>query len=340
MSVTNFWEGEPRDDHGKWTSGGSSSSDKTQSIESLREKLEQETWPVMRSARGNYDAWFPPPASVTVGHLDRMATLLHSWSQADHWGDSAFRDHFLSQLHRQDLSNGLRGSARALRDAKTPQDQAAAGKDLSAQIRLYNPEHWVADLPILQQRADSALSLGGPPESLKAYGPVTEITNFEYAGRKAQLLRKSLPPGYEPIQKNAQGCPSPPSWPASPPAVAVPPAAPVPIASPGQNALSSTTSKTGPLPFPLPKDPNDLITQHGYIDTSHPSAAASGRLKFENPGTGDVLEFDRSKPGDTGFGGVDHYHRQNPNRTSKKDKYLDKNGNPVKEHSKHSHLVP
>jgi len=223
MSVTNFWEGEPRDDHGKWTSGGSSSSDKTQSIESLREKLEQETWPVMRSARGNYDAWFPPPSSVTFGHINRMATLLHSWSQADHWNNEDFRNYFLSQLHRQDLASKLRGSARALREAQTPQDQAAAGKDLSAQIRLYNPEHWVADLPILQQRADSALSPDSPPESLKAYGPVTEITNFEYAGRKAQLLRKPLPPGYEPIKKDAQGHPITPILAGKPAKAAAPP---------------------------------------------------------------------------------------------------------------------
>ena len=89
----------------------------------------------------------------------------------------------------------------------------------------------------------------------------------------------------------------------------------------------------------LPKNPDDLLNQ-GYVETSHPDAAAAGHRTFTNPETGDTVRFDEGTPGQPGYEGVDHYHRDNPNSTGKSDTYLDKDGNPVPKGSKPSHLLP
>lgn len=56
--------------------------------------------------------------------------------------------------------------------------------------------------------------------------------------------------------------------------------------------------------------------------------------------TGEIIEFDKGKPGEPGHKGRDHYHRPNPNRTGRSDWYLDINGNPVSDYSPASHLYP
>jgi len=88
----------------------------------------------------------------------------------------------------------------------------------------------------------------------------------------------------------------------------------------------------------LPKDPDDLVEKYGYNETSHPDAVAKGHRRFKNSSTGDTLEFDKGKKGESGHKGRDHYHRLNPNKTGKRDAFLDKNGKPVPKGSKASHL--
>lgn len=89
----------------------------------------------------------------------------------------------------------------------------------------------------------------------------------------------------------------------------------------------------------LPASPDELLNK-GYIETSDPRAAAAGRRTFENPRTGDRLDFDKAEPGAEGFRGRDHYHQSNRSATSKVDQYLDKNGNPVPRGSRAAHLLP
>jgi len=89
----------------------------------------------------------------------------------------------------------------------------------------------------------------------------------------------------------------------------------------------------------LPKNPDDLL-KRGYKETTHPDAAANGVRRFENPETGDKLEFHKGRPGESGYKAEDHYHRPNPNKMGKRDYYLDKNGNPVAKGSDESHLFP
>lgn len=89
----------------------------------------------------------------------------------------------------------------------------------------------------------------------------------------------------------------------------------------------------------LPSNPDELLDQ-GYVETSDPRAAAAGRRTFENPETGDRLDFDKGEPGADGFRGDDHYHQTNNNATGKGNQYLDKSGNSVPRGSKASHLLP
>ena len=90
---------------------------------------------------------------------------------------------------------------------------------------------------------------------------------------------------------------------------------------------------------PLPANPDDLLAQ-GWRETSDPEAAAAGHRTFVDPETGAVIRFDKGRPGQPGFEGQDHYHWLNPNRTGKRDDYLNQNGKPVARGSTPSHLRP
>ena len=79
----------------------------------------------------------------------------------------------------------------------------------------------------------------------------------------------------------------------------------------------------------------------GWIDITDPRMTANTNMKeFTDPVTNLRVRFDPGKPGNPGFEGVDHYHVYNPYSTSKRDLYLDKNGNPVSKGSKASHIIP
>jgi hypothetical protein len=96
---------------------------------------------------------------------------------------------------------------------------------------------------------------------------------------------------------------------------------------------------TGDCDKPLPENPDDLL-EEGWEETSHPKAKEAGRRTFKNPETGEEIIFDKGKPGQHGWEGRDHYHRPNPNSTSRHDEYLDINGDPVRRGSGPSHIPP
>lgn len=52
------------------------------------------------------------------------------------------------------------------------------------------------------------------------------------------------------------------------------------------------------------------------------------------------VRFDYAKEGAPGFEGKDHWHVYNPYTRNKLDTYLDKDGNPVKDGSDPSHIIP
>lgn len=95
--------------------------------------------------------------------------------------------------------------------------------------------------------------------------------------------------------------------------------------------------KKGSADKSLPKDP---FNDPKYENVSNPKAAEKGHYQFRDKDTGEIVNFDKGKPGASGHEGFDHYHRVNPNRTSKLDHYLDGQGNPVPKGSDASHIYP
>lgn len=64
----------------------------------------------------------------------------------------------------------------------------------------------------------------------------------------------------------------------------------------------------------------------------------SGSRNFKNDKTNEEIRFDPGKEGKPGWEGKNHWHRLNPNRTSKGDEYLDRFGNAVPRGSGPSHI--
>lgn len=84
----------------------------------------------------------------------------------------------------------------------------------------------------------------------------------------------------------------------------------------------------------------DSLLSKGWVEISHPQQATNGSHTYQDPQTGLKIRYDEPKPGASGFAGKDHYHILNPNATSNKDLYLNKEGNPVAKGSKPSHILP
>jgi hypothetical protein len=88
----------------------------------------------------------------------------------------------------------------------------------------------------------------------------------------------------------------------------------------------------------LPDNSDELLNDPNWEETTHPKAEENGHRTFENKATGGKLRYDEGTPGETGHKGESHWHRPDPDSTSKRDKFLDPNDNPVPEHSDPSHL--
>lgn len=109
--------------------------------------------------------------------------------------------------------------------------------------------------------------------------------------------------------------------------------------SSSEDQSDSDVSSSEGKPEGLPENPDDLL-ERGYVETSHPDAAANGHRTFVNPETGDEVRHDKGEEGKPGHRGQDHYHRSNPGSTSRHDEYLDSDGNPTPSGSDASHLPP
>ena len=86
--------------------------------------------------------------------------------------------------------------------------------------------------------------------------------------------------------------------------------------------------------------PNQMLLDPNWKETSHPNAKEAGHREFENTETGEKLRYDEGKSGETGHKGESHWHRYNPNSTSRLNEYLDENNNSVPRNSPESHLYP
>lgn len=89
----------------------------------------------------------------------------------------------------------------------------------------------------------------------------------------------------------------------------------------------------------LPENPLDLLRE-GWEDISHPAEKSNGSMVLREKLTGLKIRFDEAKPDGNGYAGKDHYHIFNPNTVSRRDRYLDINGNAVAKGSSASHILP
>ncbi len=96
-------------------------------------------------------------------------------------------------------------------------------------------------------------------------------------------------------------------------------------------------SKKGSVDPTLPINP---FKDPGLEDISHPDGKANGHYEFKDRKTGKILEYDKGQPGANGHKAYDHYHRPNPDKTGKRNRYLDGAGRPVPDGSEASHLYP
>ncbi|MDP1834319.1 MAG: RHS repeat-associated core domain-containing protein [Chlamydiales bacterium] len=109
----------------------------------------------------------------------------------------------------------------------------------------------------------------------------------------------------------------------------------------GCKAIDSSVSKTEWREEKFPGAPQDLEKDSRWEEISHPQARGRGRRRFKNRDTGEILEYDKGRPGEPGHRGHDHYHRPNPRSDGRSgEEYLDHIGNPCSDGSNRSHLYP
>lgn len=87
-----------------------------------------------------------------------------------------------------------------------------------------------------------------------------------------------------------------------------------------------------------PSSPEDL--GEDWEDVTDPRNNTGSR-DFENKKTGEKVRWDPAKDNPKSpdsWDGKNHWHRYNPNKTGKKDYYLDKDGSPVPKGSEASHI--
>ncbi len=111
------------------------------------------------------------------------------------------------------------------------------------------------------------------------------------------------------------------------------------MSKPNSNLFPTSPGALGERIRSLPSNPDELLSQGWNEVTPDEMRENSNSRQFES-GDGLKARFDKGEKGADGFKGKDHYHVSNPNATSKKDAYLDKNGKPVSKNSKASHIIP
>jgi len=107
-----------------------------------------------------------------------------------------------------------------------------------------------------------------------------------------------------------------------------------------QYAVNQLAMGKKQIDIQLPDNPDELLNDPNWEETSHPEAKEHGHRTFENTKTGETIRHDAGKPGTTGHKAQDHWHRHNPDSTGDIDKYLDAKGNPVPDGHPDSHLYP
>jgi hypothetical protein len=275
-------------------------------------------------------------AQYRNGTLPRLTAAMSAWMRGTRLDQATFADRFFGRSADDHVVRSLHSAAL---DAATATSQAdireAAGKLAEAMqaVGLYQWPSFVADA---EERARDPATVAAieksrqppdpgrdaiqpvyPVETGLGIGAAGIIGGAAAAARAVggAILKQVLPKNRSPTGDTAANAAKP------------------------ENIVRNTGKKAEPPNPSLPAKPDDLLAQ-GWKETSHPGAAELGHRTFENPKTGEIVRFDKGRPGGPRFEGKDHYHRLNPNRTGKRDEYLDIHGNPVARGSDASHILP
>ncbi len=103
----------------------------------------------------------------------------------------------------------------------------------------------------------------------------------------------------------------------------------------GQPSVEATNKTCNVDWNKAPSSPDEL--GEGWGGTSDSSNESGGR-DFRHIESKEDVRWDPGKEGEDGWKGKNHWHRHNPQRTGKKDYYLDKDGTPVPKGSDPSHI--
>ncbi len=282
--------------------------------------------------------------SSDVGR-DRLKTAVAAWYGSSALSREAFRARFLDPYTSDETVDQLRRAARGMVEARDFDVQGKATADLAAAIQQIGPDRWPRFIGDAAWKAEEAVSQGDVPGVIKAdagtdalgiaLGAVLIVGGIAYAIH-------NLPHGGQPSRQQTSGSPERPSV-----MQVVPPepkkeaesSASKPDEDGDTSIAAPENAATKDYQYNLPASPDDLL-KNGWIETTHPSAAGVGHREFENPQTGQKIEFDKGRSGEPGFRDVDHYHIKNPAKTGKRDAYLDIDGNAVPNHSTKSHILP
>ncbi len=279
--------------------------------------------------------------AANATNRERLQTAVAAWYGAAGLGRDAFRARFLDPSTSDETVDRLRSAAKAMVEGRSYADLAKAGRDLAAAAQDVGAYKWSRFASDSSQKAVAAVSRGEVPGVIKASAADTPLEFGALVLGLLAILWATRQAGTSQPGGSSQAVPSP-----APSTVTE--AIPLPPATDGEPAPDQPQTSTGADTQPakpdhgrldLPANPDEL-SKEGWIETTNPTAAKTGRREFVNPKTGEEISFDKGRPGEPGFRGKDHYHRKNPTSAGKKDSNLDVNGNSVPGGSKRSHIIP
>lgn len=99
---------------------------------------------------------------------DRLKTAVAAWYGASAMSRDAFRTQFLNPYTSDETVDGLRRAARGLIEARSYDDLAKAGSDLSTAARQIGADRWPQFIGNAARQAEEAVSQGNVPRVVKA----------------------------------------------------------------------------------------------------------------------------------------------------------------------------
>ena len=143
---------EPRDERGRWTSGGASSPDWP-----LRDPSPAgRAWTLLGHGMLPFSLQLP-----TQAEAERFSRMLAAWNAAEALDDQSFHDRFTGALVKDlAITRLLREAARNAAEARTIDQMIAASRPLARAIKAIGPNQWPTVVQALEATAESPPAQG------------------------------------------------------------------------------------------------------------------------------------------------------------------------------------